>query len=236
MKLNWSFISQNSIIFQFTFKRWKFTRKQTHLSHVVFLKTCPRWKCMKIPHANKTTRWFACGLWSTAKKQKKCCYSYLWEKKGYNKNQGAFKISVVCVSLLSRLPTGLRRAEIFERRFRNAPKNVFFKKTCNQGPLQGACGGLTPEIRAKNRNFRLGGALYTHFTAARCFGPILGFVLHLWSLKKVAECNFVSKRLKFVSTVECFQTWAFIFEFSRKDTFSDTCFIFANFCLPYMFP
>jgi len=191
---------------------------------------------MKIPHANKTTRWFACGLWSTAKKQKKCCYSYLWEKKRYNKNQGAFKISVVCVSVFSRLPTGLRRAEIFERRFRNAPKNVFFKKTCNQGPLQGACGGLTPEIRAKNRNFRLGGALYTHFTAARCFGPILGFALHLWSLKKVAECNFVSKCLKFVSTVECFQTWAFIFEFSRRDTFSDTCFIFANFCLPYMFP
>ena len=77
MELNWSFVSQNNINNQFTFKRWKFTRKQAHLSHVVFLKTCPLWKCTKIA-MTKATRlycFFACqSQISTANKRKLCCF------------------------------------------------------------------------------------------------------------------------------------------------------------------
>ena len=56
MELNWSFISQNSIINQVTFKRWKFTRKQAHIIHVVFLKTCPLWKCTKIAMTKESNK------------------------------------------------------------------------------------------------------------------------------------------------------------------------------------
>ncbi len=78
MELNWSFISQNSIINQFTFERWKFTRKQAHLSHVVFLKTCPLWKCMKIAMTKEGNKmilfFFLFSLKSTANKRKICCF------------------------------------------------------------------------------------------------------------------------------------------------------------------
>ena len=84
MELNWSFISQNSIINQFTFKRWKFTRKQTHLSHVVFLKTCPLWKCMKIAmtkEGNKMILFFFCSVSNQQRINEKSVVFFSYEKK-----------------------------------------------------------------------------------------------------------------------------------------------------------
>ena len=124
-----------------------------------------------------------------------------------------------------------RRAEIFELGFRNASRNPCFFKNGNQGPIQRACGGPTPEIWSKKSRFSLGGALYIGFEAAWCFGLIFRFVVHLWSLKKVAEGNFLSKRLKYVSMGECLQIWAlYLWHFHvGACTFSKIWIIFANF-------
>ena len=85
MELNWSFISQNSIINQFTFERWKFTRKQAHLNHVVFLKTCPLWKCMKIAMTKEGNKmilfFFFCSVSNQQRINEKSVVFFSYEKK-----------------------------------------------------------------------------------------------------------------------------------------------------------
>ena len=131
------------------------------------------------------------------------------------------------------LPTGLRGVvpKFLSLDFEMPPETLVFFKNGNQGPIQRACGGPTPEIWSKKSRFSLGGALYIGFEAAWCFGLIFRFVVHLWSLKKVAEGNFLSKRLKYVSMGECLQIWAlYLWHFHvGACTFSKIWIIFANF-------
>ena len=98
------------------------------------------WNLCKTP---RSTRWFFCGLWSTAKKQKKCCYSYLWEKKGYNKNQGAFKISVVLRQCLFRVAYRFATCPKFlSSDFQIGFETFTSLKITKEGAIECACGGL----------------------------------------------------------------------------------------------
>ena len=90
------------------------------------------------------------------------------------------------------------------------PKPLFFLKRESRSNSTRLRRADTRNLSQKSR-FSLGGVLYVGFKAGWCFGPIFRFVVHLWSLKKVAERNFVSKRLKYVSMGECLLTWALYF-------------------------
>ena len=85
---------------------------------------------------------------------------------------------------VSPLPTGLRRAQIFELGFRNASRNPCFFKNGNQGPIQRACGGPTPEIPAKNRDFHWGVRFLLVLRQLGVLGPFSGLLCICEASKK----------------------------------------------------
>ena len=152
---------------------------------------------------------------------------------------------VLCVNVFPpclQVPTGLRRAEIFELGFRNPRRNPCFFKNGNQGLIQRVCGGPTPGIWAQIRDFHWGGCALCWFQGSLVFWAHFQVFVHLWSLKKVAEGNFGFKTVKI-----CKHGWMlsnlsvvfFAFSCMGGHVFRDSIhfreFSDRRFCLPPMF-